>query len=105
MMKKLVRDNIPALIKADGRIPVYKCIEDKGEYVQLLKCKLQEEVAEFLESNEAVELCDVVEVVYALLKAQGISLEEFERLRLENGSAYGWFDIRIFLTDIIDCII
>ena len=69
MMKKLVRDNIPALIESDGRTPVYKCIEDKGEYVRLLKCKLQEEVAEFLESDEVVELCDVVEVVHALIKA------------------------------------
>ena len=90
-----------ALIEADGRIPVYKCIEDNEEFVQLLKCKLQEEVAEFLESNEAAELCDVVEVVYALLKAQGMSLEEFERLRLEKASVNGGFDKRIFLNDII----
>lgn len=91
-----------ALIEADGRIPVYKCIEDNEEFVQLLKCKLQEEVAEFLESNEAAELCDVVEVVYALLKAQGMSLEEFERLRLEKASVNGGFDKRILLNDIID---
>ncbi len=76
MMKKLVRDNIPALIESDGRTPVYKCIEDKGEYMQLLKCKLQKEVA-------------------------GMSLEEFERLRLEKASVNGGFDKRIFLNDII----
>ena len=101
-MKKLVRDHIPALIESDGRIPVYRCIEEKGEYVQLLKCKLQEEVAEFLESDEIAELCDVVEVVHALLKAQGMSLEEFERLRLEKASVNGGFEKRIFLEDIID---
>ena len=104
MMKKLVRDNIPALIESDGRTPVYQCIEDKEEYVRLLKCKLQEEVAEFLESDEVVELCDVVEVVHALIKAQGMLLEEFERLRLEKASVNGGFDKRIFLNDIIDCI-
>lgn len=102
MIKKLVRDNIPAIIESAGRIPIYKCIEDRGEYEQLLKCKLQEEIAEFLESNEVFELCDVVEVVYALIKVQGMSLEDFERLRLEKASINGIFEKRIFLSEIID---
>lgn len=102
MIKKLVRDNIPAIIESGGRIPIYEYVEDRGEYVQLLKCKLQEEIAEFLESNEVVELCDVVEVVYALIKVQGMSLEQFERLRLEKASINGVFEKRIFLNDIID---
>lgn len=100
--KKLVRDNISAIIESVGRIPIYKCIEDRGEYEQLLKCKLQEEIAEFLESNEVVELCDVVEVVYALIKVQGMSLEDFERLRLEKASINGIFEKRFFLNEIID---
>ena len=102
MIKKLVRDNIPAIIEAGGKIPIYECVEDRGEYVQLLKCKLQEEIAEFLKSNEVVELCDVVEVVYALIKVQGMSLEEFERLRLEKASINGAFEKRIFLSDILN---
>jgi len=102
MIKKLVRDNIPTIIESSGKIPIYECVEDRGEYLQLLKCKLEEEVAEFIESNEVVELCDVVEVVYALIRVQGMSLEEFERLRIEKASVNGSFDKRMFLKDIID---
>lgn len=52
--------------------------------------------------RQVVELCDVVEVVYALIKVQGMSLEDFERLRLEKASINGIFEKRIFLSEIID---
>ncbi|MDE5946352.1 MAG: nucleoside triphosphate pyrophosphohydrolase [Oscillospiraceae bacterium] len=102
MIKKLVRDNIPNIIESSGRIPIYECVEDREEYIQLLKCKLQEEVTEFFESNEVVELCDVVEVVYVLIKVNGMSLEEFEKLRIEKASINGSFEKRFYLNNIID---
>ena len=100
MINKLVRDNIPEIIKSSGRIPIYNSIKEEKVYVQLLKNKLQEEVIEYLNSDEILELCDVVEVVYALLKVYGVSRIEFENLRNEKATINGVFEKRIFLEQI-----
>lgn len=100
MINKLVRDNIPDIVKANGKIPIYDTIKEDNKYVQLLKSKLQEEVREYLESGEIIELCDVVEVVYALLKTHGISRSEFEDMRNEKVTVNGMFEKRIFLKKI-----
>lgn len=100
MINKLVRDNIPEIIKSNGRIPIYATIKKEYIYVQLLKSKLQEEVMEYLESGEIIELCDVVEVVYALLKTYGVSQSEFEDMRNEKAAINGRFEKRIFLKGI-----
>ena len=57
----------------------------------------KEEVQEFLESGNIEELADILEVVYALSKAQNCSEEELNnirRLKIENRGA---FDKKIFL--------
>lgn len=100
MINKLVRDNIPEIIKSSGRIPIYNSIKEEKVYVQLLKNKLQEEVIEYLNSDEILELCDVVEVVYALLKVYGVSRIEFENLRNEKATINGVFEKRFFLEQI-----
>lgn len=100
MINKLVRDNIPEIVKSNGRIPIYATIKEEDIYVQLLKSKLQEEVMEYLESGEIIELCDVVEVVYALLKTHGVSQSEFEDMRNEKATINGIFEKRIFLEKI-----
>ncbi len=97
MINKLVRDNVPEIIKSSGRIPIYETVKDEDTYVQLLKDKLQEEVVEYLESGQIIELCDVVEVIYALLKAQGMSQSEFEVMRNKKAIANGTFEKKIFL--------
>lgn len=65
---KLVRDKIPDIIKASGKIPVTRILDDK-EYLEQLERKLDEEVAEFHESKSLEELADILEVVYALSEA------------------------------------
>ena len=60
MINKLVRDNIPEIIKSNGKIPIYNIVKEDNIYVELLKNKLQEEMMEYLESDEIIELCDVV---------------------------------------------
>lgn len=100
MINKLVRDNVPEIIKSSGRIPICETVKDEDTYVQLLKDKLQEEVMEYLESGQIIELCDVVEVVYALLKAQGMSQSEFKVMRNKKAIANGTFEKRIFLETI-----
>ena len=100
MINKLVRDNITKIIESNGKIPIYNIVKEDNIYMELLKNKLQEEMMEYLESDEIIELCDVVEVIYALIKACGVSQSEFEDMRNEKASINGIFEKRIFLKKI-----
>ena len=46
---KLVRDRIPEIIAAQGEKPIFRVVDDR-EYTIGLEKKLEEEVAEYLES-------------------------------------------------------
>ena len=100
-MNKLVRDNIPAIIGRTGKRALVSTLEESA-YHKALCDKLGEEVEEFLQSGEVMELCDVVEVVHALLAVMDISMEEFERLRLQKRHSNGGFERRLLLTGIED---
>lgn len=93
---KLVRDRIPELIAAGGETPVIRVLED-GEYLSRLEDKLDEEVAEYHRSGEPEELADILEVVWALAAARGISEEALTALRQKKREARGGFSERIFL--------
>ena len=56
-----------------------------------------EEVKEYLESQETEELADIVEVIYSIVKSKNISLEDFEKIRIDKVEKRGGFDKRIFL--------
>ena len=101
MAEKLVRDKIPHIIKADNQVPVTR-IANSEEYLSLLKQKLQEEVSEFLESEEHVELADILEVMHALCASKDISMEDIEVLRQEKFAKRGGFSSRIVLERIDD---
>ena len=45
------------------------------------------------------ELCDVLEVVYALAEARGMSVEELEGKRLAKRERRGGFDEKIYLIE------
>ena len=53
--------------------------------------KLVEEVEEYLESQEPEELADVVEVIYSIVKSKNISLEDFEKIRMNKAEKKGSF--------------
>lgn len=93
---KLVRDNIPDIIKAKGKIPVTRIL-DNEEYKEELNKKLQEEVKEYIESEDVLEIADIEEVLKALIKLKGISEEEFESIRKEKAFKRGEFNNKIFL--------
>lgn len=96
---KLVRDKIPEIIKASWEEAVIEVLSE-GKYIEELRKKLQEEVSEFLSSDDSIEeIADIVEVIYAILDSKWIKKEEFEKIRSEKFQKRWWFQKRIFLKE------
>lgn len=94
--KKLVRDKIPQIIKSNGEEPITRILDDE-EYLKELNIKLTEEVKEYLEDGNVEELADIVEVIYGILDAKKVTLEEFENIRKSKVEKRGAFKEKIFL--------
>ena len=95
--QKLVRDKIPAIISADGEVPVTRILDDK-EYRQKLLEKLVEEANELLESNgDLSERADIAEVLKALDQQRGFDSTMIEEARAAKAKKRGGFEQRIFL--------
>ena len=94
--KKLVRDNIPDIIKKNGEEPLVRILSDE-EYIEQLHIKLQEEVSEYLESGSIEELADIEEVIIGILEAKGESRDELEAIRQEKVKKRGAFKAKIYL--------
>jgi predicted house-cleaning noncanonical NTP pyrophosphatase (MazG superfamily) len=95
---KLVRDNIPQIIRSKGLEPV-TYTASTAEYCTRLRDKLREEVEEFLASdNDPEELADILEVIYALAEQAGVDPQELEKLRATKAAERGGFAARIIWT-------
>ncbi len=92
---KLVRDKIPAIIIADGKIPITRILDD-GEYLEELDKKLNEEIAEYQADKSIEEMADVLEVLFAICEARGHSVEELMAVRNEKREERGGFEQKIF---------
>jgi predicted house-cleaning noncanonical NTP pyrophosphatase (MazG superfamily) len=93
---KLVRDGIPALIERGGHTPEVEILSP-ARYHDELEDKLQEELAEYLDSRDHVELMDTVEVIQAIVESEGGSWEAFERQRAARRRERGAFRERVWL--------
>lgn len=96
---KLVRDRIPEIIKADGRHPVTRILDQAG-YQAALVAKLLEEVQEASAAHAAnlpAELADVLEVLQALVCTLGMTWEDLLSLTARKRAERGGFSDRIFL--------
>ena len=96
---KLVRDRIPEIIESDGKQCVCEVLSSE-DYLVLLDEKLQEELNEYEESKSLEELADLLEVLYAVVKARGWSVEELEQVRKEKAKQRGGFEKRTFLREV-----
>ena len=96
---KLVRDRIPEIIENDGKQCVCEVLSSE-DYLVLLDEKLQEELNEYEESKSLEELADLLEVLYAVVKARGWSVEELEQVRKEKAKQRGGFEKRTFLREV-----
>lgn len=102
-MGKLVRDRIPDLIRASGRVAHVKTLS-AGAYREALIEKLSEEVAELAAEQTSAgvlaEAADLLEVLVAIAVDHGATLDTIigvaRRKRVERGG----FDMRIWLDDV-----
>ena len=93
---KLVRDNIPDIIRKQGENPCTRIL-DAEAYNHALEQKLDEETAEYHKEKNLEELADILEVVYALAENMGSSKEDLHRVYDQKHEARGSFRQRIFL--------
>lgn len=93
---KLVRDRIPEIIKNNGENPIVRILDDE-EYKTCLERKLHEEILEFQESSEVEELADILEVIFALSKVQGISKDRLMEIYENKHNERGGFENKVFL--------
>lgn len=98
---KLVRDRIPEIIKADGKICTCEILSDE-DYLRMVDAKLDEELAEYHKDQNIEELADLLEVIYAATKARGYSVEQLEAVRATKAAKRGVFEKKILLKEVIE---
>jgi len=100
---KLVRDNIPEIMRQNGQEPLGCIAETDAEYAKFLHEKLLEEADEFFtplntHQNQLEELADIMEIIYAIGKFYGLSVDDVERVRKEKLEKNGGFNQRFILS-------
>lgn len=101
---KLVRDNIPQIIRAKGEEPIVRELNDK-DYLRELKKKLLEESGEVVEAegdDMLEELADLMEVAKALAGTMGKSINDIMEIAECKARKRGAFDKKIFLEKVIE---
>lgn len=103
MLPKLIRDDIPKVIRLVDNKEAVTYVADMPEYRQRLLDKLQEEVIEVREAQHdrlvVLELVDLLEVTYALALALGYTEAHVTMLRNHKAESHGRFMQRLVLTD------
>ena len=97
---KLVRDNIPNIIKENGEEPIYHILNDEEYWNALLKKDTEEleEVKEAESKDEILkELGDKLELIRAMAEYQGFTLEDVIKQADKKRQTNGGFQKRLFL--------
>ena len=95
---KLIRDRIPEVIQASGKICELRTLDAEAFLAELAR-KLREELVEYEESGDLAELADMMEIIYAIARTKG-SLEALEEIRLEKLQSRGGFEKRLLLVGV-----
>lgn len=103
---KLVRDNIPNIIRANGEVPNVR-IMNTDEYRRELLYKVIEEAEEVRQAGYdpdgiefVTELADIREVIDAVITEFGIERELIEKLQRERREERGAFSEKYFLESV-----
>ena len=91
-MMKLIRDNIPDLLQANGQLINYAAIQNDELFNSLLREKFVEEVNEYLASGDSLEeLADIQLVLNYLVASRR---EDFEAIYTQKLQTHGAFENR-----------
>lgn len=101
---KLVRDNIPQLIKESGRDCSSRILNEK-EYYDALLDKIVEEIEEYRISDNEEELADVYEVLDCLVQLKEYEPMHIDYLQLIRREKRGSFKDRVLLIDVEDTVL
>ena len=95
---KLVRDRIPEIVRAAGKVPVTRTVADENELKQRLIDKLAEEIYEYKESGSVEEIADILEVLQGLVEqVHGLKWEEVQEIQGRKREERGGFSKGIVL--------
>lgn len=102
---KLVRDNIPDIIKSNDEQPITRILTDEEYWEYLLK-KDSEELEEVRTASSPEErkkeLGDKLELIIAMANYDGYTLEDIIQEAEEKKSKNGGFEKRILLEKVIN---
>ena len=101
---KLVRDNIPEIIRNNGEEPIVRELTSDEYWDYLLKKVIEEleEVKTAINSEERrKELSDMLELVIAMAKYNGFTLEDMIKTADKKRAKNGGFEKRLLLEKVI----
>ena len=94
---KLVRDNIPKIIEADGKLCQTRTVHGVDEHMVMLKEKILEEAQEFIENPSYEEAADMLEVVKAFCHLSNLEFEAVINAAQNKQDTHGGFYSGILL--------
>jgi predicted house-cleaning noncanonical NTP pyrophosphatase (MazG superfamily) len=101
---KLVRDRIPEIIEASGKSSEVEVMEGEA-FLRALLDKLVEEAQEARDAapqERAVELADLLEVIDAVLRTEGLSETQVRAAQRTRRQERGGFERRLRLLSVGD---
>jgi predicted house-cleaning noncanonical NTP pyrophosphatase (MazG superfamily) len=96
---KLVRDNIPRLIKESGRSCTSR-IMTPPEYLEALLNKIVEEIEEFRITDNEEEIADIYEALDCLVELKEYEPMHIDYIKLIKREARGSYRERILLEEV-----
>ncbi|MGE6597480.1 nucleoside triphosphate pyrophosphohydrolase [Bacillus proteolyticus] len=97
---KLIRNKIPQIIKANGKIPTTRILPE-DEYIKEICKKTQEELTEYLETDtkehKLEELSDLLELINALAEHKCTTLKEINKIHKKKAKERSPYQNRTFL--------
>lgn len=100
--QKLVRDNIPDIIRNNGEEPIVEVLDETG-YKSELERKLLEEANEVINASgedRIEELADLLEVMKSLALLENKTLDDVENARVNKEEKRGGFAKHLYLVDV-----
>ncbi|MGB7595157.1 MAG: DNA mismatch endonuclease Vsr [Erysipelotrichaceae bacterium] len=102
---KLIRDNIPSIIRKDGKSLDLIVLDQKSFLLELRKKLIEEsiELQSAVSKQDIIsELADIEEIVETIMKEYEITTEELNLRKIEKRIKNGGFDKKLFLISVTE---